>query len=468
MPTLPRLTRRLSTMTLAGALLSACGGGGGGDSFGGGGGAGGGSCGATSSLPVDAAAPAEVVLQLRPGQSITPVATASGLTVIAQFGSRPIYRLRVGSGDTVDAALDRLRSDARVYWAEPNLQGQSPEGRRCSVWTIGEAGDYAAQWAPGALRLAAAHGVSQGNGVRVAVLDTGVDLAHPHLAGRLLPGRDFVDPGTPPREEGSVADAGFGHGTHIAGLVALAAPQARIMPVRVLDQGGQGNAWVLAEALAWAVDPDNNPATDDGAHVVNFSLGTLRPTRLLEIAVRIASCDIDDDDDEDDFEDARFDADRERCLRRHGAVVLAAAGNGGSATERQYPAAEVKAVPIVGALAVTASNPQSGLAGFANFGDWINVAAPGEAITSTVPGGGYGTWSGTSMSSPLAAGVAALVIASGPGPDPQGFSGLRSWAPGDVAKRVEDRTGKLCGTGLRQVDAYAAVVDTSGLDPACP
>jgi hypothetical protein len=72
------------------------------------------------------------------------------------------------------------------------------------------------------------------------------------------------------------------------------------------------------------------------------------------------------------------------------------------------------------------------------------------------------------MASPLAGGIAALVISSGTGPDPQGFSGLRSWAPGDVAKRVEDRTGKLCGTGLRQVDAYAAVVDTSGLDPDCP
>jgi subtilisin family serine protease len=468
MPVLPPFTHRLSTLALAGALLSACGGGGGGDFFGGGGGGGGGSCGAISALPVDAAAPAEVVLQLRPGQSIAPVATANGLSVIAQFGSRPIYRLRVGVGDSVDAAVERLRSDPRVYWAEPNLQGQSPESRRCSVWTIGEASDYAAQWAPGALRLAAAHGASQGDGVRVAVLDTGVDLTHPALAGRLLAGRDFVDPGTSPREEGSVDDAGFGHGTHVAGLVALAAPRARIMPVRVLDPGGQGNAWVLAEALGWAVDPDNDPATDDGAHVVNFSLGTLRPTRLLEIAVRIASCDIDDDGDEDDFEDPRFDADRERCARRHGAVVLAAAGNSGSATERQYPAAEAKAVPIVGALAVTASNVQSRLASFANSGDWIHVAAPGEGITSTIPGGGYGTWSGTSMASPLAAGVAALVIASGSGPDPQGFNGLRSWAPGDVAKRIEDRTGKLCGTGLRQVDAYAAVVDTSGLDPDCP
>ncbi|MCI1192225.1 S8 family serine peptidase [Calidifontimicrobium sp. SYSU G02091] len=468
-----RLARHLSTTVLAAALLSACGGGGG---IVVGGGGGGGSCGIVAALPADAAVAAEVVLQLRPGHDIAPVASANGLTVISQFGARPIWRLRVAAGDTVDAAVARLRADARVYWAEPNLQGQAPESRRCSVWTIGQASDYATQWAPDALRLAPAHAVSQGDGVRVAVLDTGVDLNHPALASRLartaggaVLGRDFVDLDADPREEGSVDDAGFGHGTHVAGLVALAAPQARIMPVRVLDEGGQGNAWVLAEALAWAVDPDGNPATDDGAHVVNFSLGTLRPTRLLEIAMRIAACDLDDDDDEDDFADARFDTDRDRCMRRHGAVVLAAAGNGGSATEKQYPAAEAKEVPIAGALAVTASNAQSALARFANSGAWIHVAAPGEGITSTIPGGGYGTWSGTSMASPLVAGVAAVVIAGGANaPDPQGFSALRRWAPGDVAKRLVDRTGALCGTGLRQVDAYAAVTDTSGRDATCP
>ena len=459
----PSVLRCLSIAALA-VLPTACGGGGGGLLGGGGGG-----CGAVLALGVNAAEPDEVVIQLRPGQSLEPVRMANNLTLIGQFGARPIFRLRVNGADTVDAAVARLRADtARVMFAEPNLQGQSPESRRCSVWSIGEPGEYAAQWAPDALRLDGAQAFSQGANVRVAVLDTGIDLAHPAFTGRLLPGYDFVDDDASPAERGDRNDAGFGHGTHVAGLVLLAAPQARVMPLRVLDETGQGNAWVLAEALTWAVDPDANPATDDGAHVVNFSLGTLRPTKLLEIAVRLATCDIDDDDDEDDFEDTRFDADRTRCAGRRGAAVFAAAGNSGSGVELQYPAAEASLVPILGARSVTASTEARRLADFANFGSWVQLAAPGDDITSTVPGGGYGVWSGTSMASPLAAGVAALVMASGTGPDPQGFTGLRSWAPEDVAKRLSDRTAALCGgTSLRQVDAQAAVTDSSGLDPSC-
>ena len=83
----------------------------------------------------------------------------------------------------------------------------------------------------------------------------------------------------------------------MAGLVALAAPEAKIMPVRVLDAAGRGNVWVLAEGIGWAVDPDARPDTDDGAHVINLSLGTTRPTRLLETAVALATCNFADDDD---------------------------------------------------------------------------------------------------------------------------------------------------------------------------
>ena len=161
--------------------------------------------------------------------------------------------------------------------------------------------------------------------------------AIPALAGRLLPGFDFVDYDDDPSEEGSEADVAYGHGTHVAGLVALVAPDAMIMPVRVLDADGQGNAWVLAEALLYAVDPDGDPATDDGAHVINLSLGTATRTRIFDAVAELATCSAAFDSD---LADPGYDADAERCSQMRGVIIVAAAGNDGSSAVREYPAAE--------------------------------------------------------------------------------------------------------------------------------
>ena len=158
------------------------------------------------------------------------------LSVIDQFGKRPIWRLRVAGGASVDSVIALLRSDSRVRFAEQNFENETPEGRRRTVWAVGgDAGTFATQWAPASMRLTEAHASSVGNGIRVAVLDTGLDLTHPAFANRLarnaggaLLGRDFVDDDTDPSEVGTSADAGFGHGTHVAGLVSLAAPARHI------------------------------------------------------------------------------------------------------------------------------------------------------------------------------------------------------------------------------------------------
>jgi subtilisin family serine protease len=454
-------------------LLGACGGGGGGDtppsngnvgSSGGGGGGDGGGVRAADPLEAD------VIVQLRGGADVVALAAANGLTVVDRFGQRPIWRLRVAPGASADAAITALRTDPGVRFAERNIESQTPEGRNTSVWAVGgDAGVYATQWAPQALQLEQAHAVSTGEGVRVAVLDTGIDASHPALAARLaragdgnILGRDFVDDDGDASEVGSRADAGFGHGTHVAGLVALAAPAARLMPVRVLDATGRGNTWVLAEALAWAVDPDGDPATDDGAHVINISLGTTRPTELLKTVTELADCSFDDDDE--DFDDAGFDDDRERCGNRFAAVVASAAGNSGSDTEQQFPAAE----SAKGSLGVAASTEARRVASFSNSGSWIQLAAPGEAIVSTVPGGGWGIWSGTSMASPLVAGSAALVLQTLPPGGDAGRPALRQWSTEQVAKRLTDRSVALCGSPLRQLDAAGAVTDRQTPDAPCP
>jgi subtilisin family serine protease len=402
----------------------------------------------------------DIVVMLRSGVAAKDFARSFGVSVVDQFGKRPIYRLRAASGAAVTGLIQRMRADPRVQFAERNEQAQTPEARWDVSWAIwdvswaiGHGGQsYTAQWAPQALNLAAAHRLSLGASVRIAVLDTGADLQHPALAAHFLRapdgrvvGRDFVDDDGDPSEIGGPLDPGWGHGTHVAGLVALAAPQARLMPLRVLDRAGRGNLWVLAEALMYAVDPDGDPATDDGAHVVNLSLGTHASTRLMNTAVELATCsDDDDDEDDDDYSDPGFDDDRQRCNLRAGAVVLAAAGNAGSSTERVYPAAE----GAEGQLAVTALNVSGFLPTFANRGDWIQLAAPGEQLISPMPGGIYGVWSGTSMAAPLAAGVAALVLARHP-----------DWKAVDVTKRLIDRGQAICGTPLVRLDAAAAVWD---------
>jgi subtilisin family serine protease len=402
----------------------------------------------------------EVIIKLRTGQSIAPVVAQHGASVISQFGNRPIYRLAIPSSQTVSSAVDALRANGSVEFAEPNYQNETPESRRRYVWAIGgSAHSYATQWASNAMNLPAAQAaaISQNpssGAVRVAVLDTGIDAAHPAFMGRLIAGRDFVDDDSDPSEAGSALDAGFGHGTHVAGLVALSAPEAKIMPIRVLDASGRGNVWVLAEAIMHAVDPDGDPNTDDGAHVINLSVGTTQVTRMLNTAVELATCSDDDEDEaDDDYSDAGFDNDRARCNVRHGSVVISAAGNSGSATERQYPAAEA----AEGALSVTATKQNGTLASFANRGPWINVAAPGNQIRSALPGGQWGTWSGTSMAAPLVAGVAALLKQANP-----------DWKPVDVTKRIAERSAGMCGTGIRRVDALAAVQDYVPATPSCP
>lgn len=374
---------------------------------------------------------AEVVMRLNSAGDLGAVTAAFNLTVLDQFGSRPIYQLRINDGVLPPLKADALQTDPRVLYAEPNYIGQIPEGiGRKDPWVIGSGGTGSStQWAGAVLRLTQAHTLSRGAGTTVAVIDTGIDPGHPAFAGRLVAGYDFVDNDTDPREAGSRANFGYGHGTHVAGLVALTAPEAKIMPIRALDPDGAGNLWVLAEALLFALDPDGNPSTQDSVDVINLSLGTLRETDLLEDLIDDATCNDDDDDN------------TLRCTLTGGTIVVAAAGNLGNETP-MYPAAE----QVTGLLSVAASNAGGELAQFSSRGLWVNVAAPGEQIVSAVPGGQEATWNGTSMAAPFAAGGAALLR-----------SRNQAATATEVAVALSTTATPLCGTTLRQIDLAAAL-----------
>lgn len=426
-----------------------------GGSVGGGSGGGGSGGGSGTTLPATqpAEVPAELLVKARSAGALPGLLARYPVTLVSRFGARPIFRFQVLGTARVKDVVAAMSLDADVLIAEANATHRSPEARRNLPWAIGNAQAWATQWAPQAMRLPEAQRLASGAGVRVAVLDTGIDRNHPLLAGRVLPGRDFVDADNDPSEAGNPANPGWGHGTHVAGLVALAAPGAQILPLRVLDADGAGNAWVLAEALLYAIDPDGNPATDDGAQVINLSLGSLGRTRILDTIAQIVSCaPAVPDDAIGDRSDPGYRDDETRCANSRGALVVAAAGNDGSGSVKEYPAAE----GAYGLLAVAASTAGGRLAAFSNSGSWIDLAAPGDAITSALPGGAWGTWGGTSMAAPLVAGTAALIRSREP-----------ALAPKDLAVRLKRSTAPLCGTRLQQIDAMAALTGGSAAPVAC-
>ncbi len=237
------------------------------------------------------------------------------------------------------------------------------------------------QWQLVALRARAAWGQSTGDGVIVAVLDSGVDASHPDLVGQVLPGADFVDGSTDGRTDP------VGHGTTVAALiagrsddgngVAGLAPKARILPVRVLDKDNRyDDASTVAEGLRWAVD--------HGARVVNMSLGgTVRSTALAE-AISYAYA--------------------------HDVVVVACTGNvtPEDATTVWYPAREPGVVAVSGLVQNSTALWSGALTGSETV-----LAAPAVNLIGARPGG-YWKVQGTSFASPLVAATAALVRAKWP------------------------------------------------------
>lgn len=319
----------------------------------------------------------EIVVKLnlqQTGATIEAINQTYGTTTIRPLSlSRAIYLLQAPDGADLEQLAATIMADSRTLYAEPNRPTDAPEaiGRSTFVWGGQDDGPYMGQYAPEMLGLPAAHAISQGAGVIVAVIDTGVQLAHPVLAPHLTTARiDLVDGDDVPEDEFSGGDDyGAGHGTHVAGIIHLVAPQAQIMPIRVLDTDGRGYSATVAEAILFALE--------NGANVINLSLGMPYASDLLA----------------DIIEDAT----------EAGVVVVAAAGNLNS-TQKQYPAA-TECV-----LSVTAVDANKVKADFASYGSWVLLSAPGVGIYSTLPVDGYGSWSGTSMAAPFAAGQAALLL----------------------------------------------------------
>jgi subtilisin family serine protease len=341
---------------------------------------------ATSATAAPAPAASIVVkIDLANGHSVGEITSAYPLVVESTvLASRGIYLLRptdlrYNDPKKLRELADKVAHSNAVLYAEQNYAIELSD-TRFHAWPEGDPVDVGAdpaawlnQPAARRLHLDVVHRTGTGAGQTVAVLDTGVDPTHPALAARLLPGFDYVDDDGAPAETPGGA---LGHGTFVAGIVALVAPGARIRPYRVLDGEGDGNVFAVSEAI---ID-----AAQSGAGVINLSFGV---TGKIE---------------------SKVVTDAVKQVQKRGVIVIAAAGNDASG-EKEFPAAQKEAI---GVTALQADN--NDLTPFANHGNWIDIAAPGAQIVGPVPGGGYATWAGTSMAAPFVAGQAALLRAAFP------------------------------------------------------
>lgn len=340
------------------------------------------------------AVPRQIVVKLKSGAKIGAINKDKRYrttTLDKLLGSRSIYLLKVPKRKNPGRVLEQMQNDRRLIYAEPNFETEPPEGSprmrargEGSPAPFPDPAFYSDQYAIENLNLPVAHGTTLGADSVVAVVDTGVQLDHPQLADSLTDARyDFIDDdGTPGDEPNGRDDDGdeevdemVGHGTHVAGIVRLAAPEAEIMPLRALNSDGLGNVFVLAEAI--------NYASKKGADVINLSLGASRESGFLE----------------DVLENV---AEGEEGMPG-GVVAVAAAGNEETDAER-YPAAGEEDV-----LAVASVDEERKKSFFSNYGTWVDVSAPGSEIYGPFPTDRYATWSGTSMATPFVAGQAALL-----------------------------------------------------------
>jgi thermitase len=314
-----------------------------------------------------APAPGELLVALRPGQS--PAALGLGeATPLFADARGAVYQVRpAGDGATLAA---RLAAHPGVRYVEPNrlrvlMRTPNDEVLR-------------QQWGLRNIMAEQAWEITTGGPIVVAVLDTGVDGGHPDLDGKVLPGHNVFSGGDNAGDDN-------GHGTAVAGLIAANTDNragiaglcwgCRILPVKVMDANGDGKDSTVAAGIRWAAD--------NGARVINMSLGQVGDSRTLREAVDYAAA--------------------------KGIVLVAAAGNEqGVGNPIIYPAA----YPNV--IAVGATGNTDTLTGFSSTGDYLDLAAPGVGLWTTLPGGRYGPPNGTSFSSPYVAGAAALVLSQRP------------------------------------------------------
>jgi thermitase len=325
----------------------------------------------------------------------------------------------------VTVSQGRAMAMAKAYSSNPKVAYAEPDFVASAVDSPDDQW-FEKQWGLAKVEAPQAWDVTTGSpSINIAILDTGVDLDHPDLADKILSNMNFSSSPT--------IDDVHGHGTHVAGIAAAMTDNSvgvaglgyssTIMNVKVLGDTGSGAYSSIASGIIWAVD--------NGAEVINMSFGGASPSSTLEDAINYAWSE--------------------------GVVVVAAAGNYGN-TAPLYPAY------YTNCIAVAATDSLDRLASWSNYGDWVDVAAPGVGIYATLKDNSYGYKSGTSMASPHVAGLAGLVFTTLSDTNNDGTLN------DEVRSRIEatcDDVG-MTGIGAGRINAYKAVSGDSTTPPSPP
>lgn len=381
----------------------------------------------------------QVVVKLKQGVSIGTILTRYQATLLGTIAESNLHFLKLSAGQTAGQILPSLNTDPDLFYAEPNYYADGePNGGailfRAHAAPLAGAilfrahGDLTPmpagmsdQWAWEKIGLIDARKISTGQGMIVAVLDTGLAPDHPLLSSSLTAGYDFVrmndgiyDQGNNIDDDGNgIADEFVGHGTHVSGIIITEAPGVQIMPIRVLNSEGMGTYWEVAAGIKYAVD--------HGADIINMSLSAPRLTPSLKDALDYASS--------------------------HGVIVVSAAGTG---TGPNYPAAYSN--PTL--LGVGSTDINDAIAWFSGGQTTdTDVYAPGTDIYSAYPYNGYALASGTSMSAPIVAAEAALLLSRYP-----------DWTSVKVVQQILSKTNPVTGSNVGRVNLSSAL--NTGLEIA--
>ncbi len=335
--------------------------------------------------------PNQLIVRIADGRTPNDIPALANMNIASSIANRNFLLISLPQNSGIERAIERLGNQPGIIFAQPNYKIAFPEADQVSQVVPDEKEpqldmgtsppDYFGQ-SEMYVNSDLANLISTGEGVIVAVIDNGIAYAHPLFDGVLGgSGYDFLDDDADASEElGTV----MGHGTFVSGIILRIAPDCQLIPLRAFNGNGIGSSFAVAQSIYWAID--------NQVDVINMSFSMFVNDSVISEAVAAAA--------------------------QAGIVMSASTGND-NVNISAYPAA------LSSVIAISAIDSLDYRASFSNYGNYVDMCAPGVSVYSSLAGDyEWGRWSGTSFSAPMAAAVAALIISLDQSLNSDGVSNL--------------------------------------------